>query len=208
MPLNLIKYLKELRADAIRFERTDLNGTVATSFLLKNARRIVCMSLSICLVIFVEEGFSSNFISYASTVLSVLIGLFISAMIFSFDRFYEKIDLTRANATEKLWDTQSYNYSKQFAYITGYNIVMSIFAIGLLTISALFDAPLSMNPHSYVFTFDNTTTESILTFIFLSLITIQRLLILYWIACVMYNTLFLVSSMVKFMTLKLDRNND
>jgi hypothetical protein len=208
MPLNLIKYLLQLRADAIKFERTDLNGKVATSFWLKNTRRIVCMSLSIGLVIFIEDGFSSNFISYASTVLSVLIGLFISAMIFSFDKFYKRIDLSTANATEKLWDTQSYNYSKQFAYITGYNIVMSIFAIALLTISALFEKPMSINLHNYVFTFDEFSKESILTFVFLSLITIQRVLILYWTACVMYNTLFLVSSMVKFMTLKLDRNND
>lgn len=208
MPLNLIKYLRQLKNDAIRYERTDLNGNVTTSFFLKNARRITSSVIAVALVIFIKDGFTATFISYASTVLSILIGLFITAMIFSFDKFYEKIDLSTATAKQKLWEIQSYNYSKQFAYITGYNIVLSVLAIAFLTLNALFEKEMSLNVYNYNFTPKHITFQSLITSLGLSLLTVQRFLVLYWIASVMYNTLFLVSSMVKFMTLKLDKNND
>jgi hypothetical protein len=208
MFLNLFRYLFSLRKNAIYFERLDINGHVSTTFLARNSRRIICFTFSIILVLLLKKGFSSIFISYASTILSIFIGLFITAMIFSFDRFYFKIDFNIASAKEKLLNTQAFNYSKQFAFITGYNIVLALFTLMFISFSALFEDFMNKNPFEYHFIFSNFNEVAIFTFFNLLIIFLQRFLVLYWLACILYNTLFLVSSMVKFMTLKLNRTND
>ncbi|MBQ21663.1 MAG: hypothetical protein CMD31_12985 [Flavobacteriales bacterium] len=208
MSKRLNKYLIELRHKAIRFERIDINGKSSDNWFINNQRRIICSLVAIILTSLLVEGFNEQFISYSSTILSILIGLFITAMIFSFDKFYTKIDREKANANEKLWNTQSYNYSMQFAYITGYNIVLSIFTLVVLSLSVFFDVIMSINVWGYHFEFDKISADTFLNFIGLSLLLLQRFIVLYWIACIVYNTLFLVSSMVQYMTVKIDRQDD
>jgi hypothetical protein len=208
MSLNIIKYLRQLRCKAIQYERTDINGVVSDSFFTRNARRIYCSVISLVLVYLLRQGFSDAFISYTSTILSILIGLFITAMIFSFDKFYQKIDTKTATAKEKLRDTQAYNYSKQFAYITGYNIVLSIFTLVILSLSTLFDELMRKNIFLYQFDINNINQTTLLNFFIMCFVLIQRFLVLYWLTSVMYNTLFLVSSMVQFMIIKIEKDND
>lgn len=208
MSKRLNKYLIELRYKAIRFERIDINGKSSDNWFINNQRRIICSLVAIMLTSLLPEGFNEQFISYSSTILSILIGLFITAMIFSFDKFYTKIDREKANANEKLWDTQAYNYSMQFAYITGYNIVLSIFTLAVLSLSVFFDVIMSINVWNYHFEFENISLDTFFNFVGLSLLLLQRFVVLYWIACIMYNTLFLVSSMVQYMTVKIDRQDD
>lgn len=235
MQLIISRYLKELRENAIRFERIDINGLEDISFLGKYLKKIICSIISILIVYNLKDGFSQSFVSYASTILSILIGLFITAMIFSFDKFYKNpnfgiiYDLSIAreethredkkfkvsineinepNSKQKLWNTQSYNYSKQFAYITGYNIVLCIFAIILLSLSALFENAMNINVFKFDFVFHDLGFYAIKNFIIALFVLIQRFFVLYWILSVMYNTLFIVSSMVNFMTVKINRNND
>jgi len=236
MSLKLGKYLVELKRNASRFERIDINGVAEKSFLGKHLRKIVCSIVSVILVYNLDNGFSQNFVSYASSVLSILIGLFITAIIFSFDKFHNNLvkdlndydinikrddvnkleksfqvsikEIIEPNAKQKLWDTQSHNYSKQFAYVTGYNIVLCVFAIALLAFSALFENIMSIDIFKYRFDLAVINKESLFNFIIVVLVALQRFLVLYWIVSVMYNTLFVVSSMVNFMTIKIDRSND
>jgi len=205
MSLRLNEYLNDLRNTANRLARTDINGLEDDSFWGKHGTRIICTIISSGFVYVVDGGFSDTLISYASTVLSILIGLFITAIIFSFDKFYKQTDHNTANSKEKLWDTQSYNYAKQFAYITGYNIVLCVFSIAMLSLSTLLPTQLSFKLHDYCFSLINIDIPSIILFCKLALTVLQRFLVFYWILRVMYNTLFVVSSMVKFMMVKIDR---
>lgn len=236
MQLKLNRYLFELRKNAIRFERIDINGNTDKSFFSKNFRRIICFVIALLAVCFLHNGFSSNFVSYTSTVLSILIGLFITAIIFSFDKFHQNskinsksygisikrkdtdnpekeyevslIDISLPTSKENLWNTQSFNYSKQFAYITGYNIVLSVFTIAFLSFSTMFESRMSINVCDYYLNLHNINKETVFNFANITFALLQRFCVIYWTSSIMYNTLFLVSSMVNFMTIKIDREND
>jgi len=236
MALRINKYLFDLRSNANRWERIDINGVEDDSFVSKYFKKVVLISISIFFVFILKSGFNSNFVAYSSTVLSILIGLFITAIIFSFDKFYptdknenkfyevgikrkdteqpERIfqvsleNISVQNSKEKLSDTQAFNYSKQFAYITGYNIVLCVFAVVALSFSALFEKQMIVNLREYEFNFHQINYSSVLLFLKLSFVALQRYFVVYWMLSVMYNTLFIVSSIVKFMTVKIDRNND
>ncbi|NDV83147.1 hypothetical protein D0T87_14310 [Bacteroides sp. 51] len=204
MSLRLSKYLKDLRTEAHRFERTDINNNVSTSFWGRNQRRIICILPSLVLLLLLREGFNSDFVAYASTVLSILIGLFTTAIIFILDK-YQPIDNPKPNSKEKLWDTQAYNYTKQFSFITGYNIVLCVFALVLLSLNVLFEEPFSVDIYQYTLCLKNIDMKSVCNFLIIALVVAQRFLVIYWLASIIYNTLYVISSMVKYMTVKIDR---
>jgi hypothetical protein len=162
----------------------------------------MCAIVAVVFVYLLKDGFSASFVSFASKTLAILIGLFMTAVIFSFNKFYERSSKEEPTAAEKLWDTQSYNYSRQFAYITSYNIVLCIFVIVALSFNALFEKPMSVNFHEFYFKSQQINCTSIWIFVQLSLVALQRFLVLYWMQRVMFNTLFVVSSMVSFMNEK------
>ncbi|NRF37602.1 hypothetical protein [Pedobacter foliorum] len=204
----LSKYLKILRGKANSFERTDINGNIDNTFRAKYLVRILRALLSLIITWLLKTGFSSDFVSFASSVLSIFVGLFITALIFSFDKFYEaNSNLEQANSRDKLWEMQAYNYSKKFAYITSYTIVQSIFALVLITVSALFKEEMALDISKLDFRFSNIGASHIVLFIFASLIQIQKFLVLYWLFGIIFNTLFIVSSMVQYMVTKIDRND-
>lgn len=204
MSLNLIKYTKLLKKKAIEYEQKDINGKTSVSFRERYARKLISSIVALILIVLLKTGFSDTFISYVSTILSIFIGLFITALIFSFDKFYVKKDLTKANAKEKLMDVQSFNFSKQFSYVTGYNIILSIFTLVLLSINTLFPEISSINIFQYELNFSDIKTEYICNFIQISFIYVQRFLVLYWLSSIIYLTIFIISSMVNYMSLKID----
>jgi hypothetical protein len=204
----LIKYLRILKKQASRFERTDINNKVDESFKAKYLVKIIFVIISSGLVFLLKNGFSDSFVSYISSVLSILVGLFITALIFSFDKFYEPNKEENSDSRIKLWETQAYNYAKKFAYITSYTIVISIFTLVLLALSALFKEETQLNIFELPFCFDCISTDDfnwLKLFVISLLIAIQRFFVLYWLLRIMYNTLFVVSSMVQYMTTKIDR---
>lgn len=208
MSLRLNKYLKILRKEASRFERTDINNKVDESFRAKYSVKITFAIISIGLVLLLKNGFSESFVSYVSSVLSILVGLFITALIFSFDKFYEPSNEENPNSRIKLWETQAHNYAKKFAYITSYTIVLSIFTLVLLAVSALFEKSTQLNVFNLSFCFEcakNIECNAFKLFSIAIFVIIQRFLVLYWLLKIMYNTLFIVSSMVQYMTTKFDR---
>lgn len=206
MSRELSKYLFLLKKKAERFERTDINGIVDESFCAKYLVKVFIGIISLFILLFLKKGFSEDFVSYTSSSLSIIVGLFITAMIFGFDKFYEPLKNKEiANSREKIWNTQGYNYAMKFAYITGYTIVLSVFSLVLLSISALFKEETSFNVFLLKFTFKNFGKEEILLFFISTGLTLQRFLVLYWLLRIIYNTLFIVSSMVQYMTTKIGR---
>lgn len=202
MRLKLFRYLLDLRFNAKRFERTDVNGKEDVSFSGKYILNITCALISVIFVYLLRDGFSSSFVSFSSKTLAILIGLFMTAIIFSFNKFYERPTKEELSSEEKLWDIQSYNYSKQFAYITSYNIVLCVFIIVALSFNTLFEKQMSVNFHEFHFNLQQISCTTIWSFIKLSMVAFQRFIVLFWMQKVIYNTLFVVSSMVSFMNEK------
>ena len=194
MSLRLNKYLKDLRREAHRFECT----------WGRNQRRFICFIPSLILVWLLDKGFTSDFVAYASSALSILIGLFTTSIIFILDK-YQSIDLEQANSREKLWDTQAYNYTKQFAYITGYSIVLCLFTLVFLSFSALFEDFFSIDISLYYLDLKKLDIISLSNFLCIIVVIFQRLMIFYWLASIVYNTLYVISSMVKYMIVKIER---
>lgn len=208
MSLDLKRYLKLLRKEAGRLERTDINNNVDESCSARYLVKTICASISIFLLFTIRNGFSEVFISFVSDTLSIIVGLFITALIFSFDKFYEPTNTENPNSRIKLWDTQAYNYAKKFAYITSYTIVLSIFTLSLLAISALFESGSKLNVFNLNFCFDCISISkpaALVLFIKSTFVIFQRFFIIYWLLKIVYNTLFIVSSMVQYMTTKIDR---
>lgn len=204
----LIKYLRILKSQASRFERTDINNNIDESFSAKYLVKIVFVIISATLVCLLTNGFSENFVSFVSSVLSILVGLFITALIFSFDKFYEPSGEENPNSRIKLWETQAHNYAKKFAYITSYTIVLSIFTLVLLVVSTLFENETRLNIFDLSFCFkcdEGIYFHSLKLFSIALFVIVQRFLVLYWLLKIMYNTLYIVSSMVQYMTTKIDR---
>lgn len=204
----LIKYLRILKKEASRFERTDINNNVDESISAKYFVKILFFIISTGMFWLLKSGFSESFVSYVSAVLSILVGLFITALIFSFDKFYEPTNEQNPNSRIKLWETQAYNYAKKFAYITSYTIVLSIFTLVFLAISALFVKETQLNVFNLSICFDCISFEdfsSLKLGVLAFFVVAQRLLVVYWLLKITFNTLFIVSSMVQYMTSKIDR---
>jgi hypothetical protein len=205
MSLNLIKYTRLLKKKAIEYEQKDINGKTSVGLIEKHARKLISFFVSIILIFFLKKGFTDIFISYVSTILSIFIGLFITALIFSFDKFYVKEDLTKASSQAKVMDTQSFNFSKQFSFLTGYNILLSISTLVLLSLNTLFPEISSINIFEYVINIENIKGQEIVNFIQILIIYTQRFLVLYWLTSIIYLTVFIISSMVNYMSLKIDK---
>lgn len=207
MSLKLNKYLRILRKEASRFERTDINNNVDETFRAKYFVKIFFSIVAIIIVFLLKNGFGESFVSYVSSVLSILVGLFITALIFSFDKFYEPNNEENPNSRIKLWETQAHNYAKKFAYITSYTIVLSIFTLVLLAVSALFEKATQLNVFKLSLCVECLKNDfnALKLFGIAFFVIVQRFLVLYWLLKIMYNTLFIVSSMVQYMTTKIDR---
>lgn len=212
MQRKLSKYIIELRKNANRWERIDINGNEDSSLTAKYLKKIIFCLISISIIYKLHDGLPHFFVDFASKTLAIIVGLFMTAVIFSFNKFYEPIkplDKEKADATQKLNDTQDFNYAKQFAYITSYNVVLCLFVLAALSLNTLFEETMSAKLNTYQFiNFKDITLESFLLFLKLSFIALQRFFVLYWMLRILFSTLFSVSSMVKFMTTKLNRNND
>lgn len=204
MSLKLIKYIKLLRENALKLERTSINGIEEKRWLFRHGRRIISFLISSALVYLSREGLSELFINSASTILSILVGLFITSLIFSFDKFYKKQNSTDADSTSIVKNTQAYNYFKQFAYITGFNIVISTFVLIILSLNSLFREYLNLNLDIFYWQISPWHTDLVTNFIYTALIVVLRFLMFYWLTRICFNTLFIVSSMVEFMMSKMD----
>lgn len=227
MSLNLNKYLKELKQNKNYFEEVDINGKREKNVLKKNFRCILITFISIVIVYNLDYGFNKDFISLVSTILSILIGLFTTSIIFVFDKLYifsdkkrEEYEIIIKNnneikenlisidnksqqtSSEKLKEVQTYNYFIQFVYIIGYNIVLCIYVLLLLLLNSLFYEFMKFNIFDYKFCINNLRIDLIINFFIVGIIVLYRFLVLYWTLNIMYNTLYAISSMVNFITKK------
>lgn len=222
-------YLTELRVRAREYEHYNINA-VQDSWLIRFQKEILLYVVSFILVFLLKSGFNTDFISFLSTVLSILIGLFLTSLVFALDKFYKPIEgkiedygitlskngnchdyklslknLVDVTSRQKLWNNQAYNYVKKFTFLTGHNIVLSIYTLLLLSLSSLFPTFMGEDITDYSVCFNSIGWTEITDFCYILLLVFQRFLIIYWTLRVFRNTLFVISSMVNFMTAQLDR---
>lgn len=196
----LNKYLKSLYTKTCEYRRTDIEGKIDNSLKGKYLIRIISFAISSIVLYAIPKGFPDTFIEHISGILSILVGLFITALIFSFDKFYSK-KKNLEQYDEKLNDTLDFNFTKIYTNITSYTIVLSIFCISIVSLYILFsewfnldlsNAQISFNKINLSYTFQ------------VFIVYIIRLLIIYTLINIIYNTIFVVVTMNHYMNKKLE----
>lgn len=194
-----------------RLSKKDINGVDVTGWWNLNVIKLFIGVSSILIVVVKGGGFSSGFLDFVTSYLSILIGLFITALIFSFDKFYEVKDTDEAemiknNAKLRIWDAQTYNYTKKFAFMTSQTIVISVFVLLIVALENLFPSLSNYNIRNYqLLNYKEWNFEAIKLFVTGSVATVFRFLTIYWLLTIMTNTLYIVSGMVDYMIKKNDR---
>lgn len=206
---NLTRYIKNIKNRAIKYESLDANGDNINrkQIVLK---RVVIWTLALILLSSGLTGISDRLINFTGCILSIFIGLFITALLFAFDKIgikHEKEDQKISpKAVNILKDTQEYNFAKQFIYILGYNVILCTFVLILILFCVCFDSLMSFNLLDYEFTYISIT--SIWIFIQGIIVICIRFFIFYYLIHIFYYTLYAISSLINMMTIKRNRQND
>ena len=199
--------------------------------MLTNARLLLSYPLSFIVLLTLPEGYNNDFLQLGASILAILIGLFLTALVFALDKFYIpskkkngdfKLDLKENNQTrnlelsineivyenarEKLWQKQSFYYVQKFNVLVGKSVIVGIWALVMICVYVMFFRFFATN--IWDFTFVTITISSIMTFLKLLLISAVRFLISYYMIEMFYNTIRIISSMVNFMSIRVQRQHD
>jgi hypothetical protein len=205
---DLIRYIITIKKKAQEYENKDANAQ-KVSRKEKYVKTFIIWSISLLLLWGCLSGFSESFINFCACMLSIFIGLFISALLFAFDKIgLNKEDKNippkrQASAEELLKDKQEYNFAKQFIYILGYNVILCTFVLILLLFCVISTPINTFNPLDYEFALTDAT--SIGRFFLGIFVLIQRLFVLYYLVNIFYYTLYAISSLINMMNVKRNR---
>lgn len=208
-------------------ETLDINNR-RKPFIRRNGRLLLSYPLSFIVLLTLPAGYNNDFLQLGASILAILIGLFLTALVFALDKFYipprkkdgdyrvettEK-EQTRSikisveeivyeNAQEKLWQKQSLYYVQKFNVLVGKNVIVGIWSLALICTYVMYYNFFSVSLEDYSFV--SITLPSILLFLKLSLIIAFRFFICYFLIEMFYNTIRIISSMVNFMSIRIQR---
>ena len=208
-------------------ETLDINNR-RKPFIRRNGRLLLSYPLSFIVLLTLPAGYNNDFLQLGASILAILIGLFLTALVFALDKFYippkkkdgdyrletTENDQTRSielsveeikyeNALEKLWQKQSLYYVQQFNVLVGKNVIVGIWALALICTYVMYYNFFSVRLDDYSFV--EITLPSIFLFLKLLLIIAGRFFICYFLIEMFYNTVRIISSMVNFMSIRIQR---
>ena len=208
-------------------ETLDINNR-RKPFIRRNGRLLLSYPLSFIVLLTLPAGYNNDFLQLGASIIAILIGLFLTALVFALDKFYippkkkdgdyrletTENDQTRRieisveeivyeNAQEKLWQKQSLYYVQQFNVLVGKNVIVGIWALALICTYVMYYNFFSVRLDDYSFV--EITLPSIFLFLKLLLIIAGRFFICYFLIEMFYNTVRIISSMVNFMSIRIQR---
>ena len=208
-------------------ETLDINNR-RKPFIRRNGRLLLSYPLSFIVLLTLPAGYNNDFLQLGASILAILIGLFLTALVFALDKFYipprkkdgdyrvetTENDQTRSieisveeivyeNAQERLWQKQSLYYVQQFNVLVGKNVIVGIWALALICTYVMYYNFFSVRLDDYSFV--EITLPSIFLFLKLLLIIAGRFFICYFLIEMFYNTVRIISSMVNFMSIRIQR---
>ena len=194
----------------------------------RNGRYLFAYPTTFFVLCTLSEGFSNDFLQLGASILSIFIGLFLTALVFALDKFYiptnnnlgdYKLDVDEngmnrnievsidkiefQNAQDKLWQKQSLYYVQKFNVLVGKSVIIGIWALALICINVMYSSFFSINLANY--TTAPITLQSFLIFLKLLSVVVVRFLICYFMIEVFYNTIGIISSMVNFMSVRIKK---
>lgn len=221
--MRIVKYIVFLRKKALKLEKLDFNGKREKSIIKREIRAFLCFLVSFFIVwVGLKQGIPSETEYYIFTILSIFIGLFITAIVFylgvlatsSNEKLSQnislyikeetkedrdlKISITDINiptALDELQKKQKKNHGLQSIYILGYNVIICVLTVFILFVYHLLSSHLNIDLSIYTVS-DEITLSSIMAFGKVTSIYLLRFLIIYGVINVMYNTLYVISSLI------------
>ena len=216
-------FLGYVYGEARQSEIKDINGNMKSPF-FKNCRIILGIIISIGLLVLVPIGYDDSFLQLVTTIVSIFIGLFLTALVFALDKFYKpnlcKIgdynleilhedqlsiyelsldEIKHLNAQEKYFQKQSYRYLKQFVVLIGKCVIVSIWTLVLVGLYVIFFDYFRIDIYEYICMKN--------WYIRIPIIVSVRFLISYYIVEILYKTIKIIGSMVNFMLAKFEKEN-
>ena len=208
-------------------ETLDINNR-RKPFIRRNGRLLLSYPLSFVVLLTLPAGYNNDFLQLGASILAILIGLFLTSLVFALDKFYippKKKDgdyrlettenehtrsieisveeIVYENAQEKLWQKQSLYYVQKFNVLVGKNVIVGIWALALICTYVMYFDFFSIRLDDYSFV--AITSPSIILFLKLLLITATRFFICCFMIEMFYNTIRIISSMVNFMSVRIQR---
>lgn len=208
-------------------ETFDINNR-RKPFVRRNGRFLLAYPFTVIVLLSLPTGYNNEFLQLGASILAILIGLFLTALVFALDKFYVppkkmskdfKIDITESDRTrnvelsvdeihfesarEKLWQKKSFYYVQKFNVLVGKSVIVGVWALGLICIYVIYFNFFATNIWEYSFV--SITFSSILTFLKLLFILSVRSLICYYMVEMFYNTIRIICSMVNFMSIRIQR---
>ena len=205
---DLIRYIKDIKNKAQEYENEDANAKEVPRK-EKYIKKFIIWGVSLLLLKECISGFSESFNDCSASMLYIFIGLFISSLLFAFDKIGINNEGKHTNpeieapSNEQLKNKQEYNFAKQFIYILGYNVILCTFVLMLLLLCVLSVPINTFNPLDYKFAL--THDASIGDFFLGIIVLIQRFFVLYYLINIFYYTLYAVSSLINMMNVKRNR---
>lgn len=193
MQITLIRYIKSIRKKAKEYAQRDINGN-------KTKNRWYYKTLFFCIIAGVvtfylsKYGFDERIVEYATTVLSIFVGIFMTLLVFAVDEIPDKKSHQTEdsdNGKKRLKTIQKYNFYKPFVCILGYTVLLSVICIICIFLQLLIN-DMSFNPFDYSFT-KQITKEAFFLFCKGLFISLLRFLCVYLIIDIFYYTLYAVS---------------
>lgn len=208
-------------------ETLDINNR-RKSFVCRNGRFLLAYPFTFIVLLSLPKGYNNEFLQLGASILAILIGLFLTALVFALDKFYVpskkrdgdfKIELTEdeqtrnielqideiisENAREKHWQKQSFYYVQKFNVLVGKSVIVGVWALCLISIYVMYFEFFATN--IWDFSFVTITISSFLTFLKLFFILSVRFLICYYMIEMFYNTISIISSMVNYMSVRIQK---
>lgn len=114
-------------------------------------KRCILAIPTICILLFLKNGFTTDFMNYVMTALSIFIGLFTNLIIILYQRFPKKGESQNVSHQEAINTIKIKNFIRQFTFVTGKNLLIATIVIVLLSVFMLFKSLATLNFYEYTF---------------------------------------------------------
>ena len=192
--------------------KKDINGKTIKHIWVSYVLFVV---IALLLVWGIPRGFSDGFLNYATSILSIFIGFFITVLVFADDKLKPtklptkeeenaKPANERLNQEQKINILQENNYTVRFFYALGLNILFSTIVLFMLLPNILWFDAFSLNLSEYTIVDDisQLSLNNILIGLYFWGMIIYRIIILYLMLKIFFYTTYATSSLVSVIILK------
>ena len=187
----LLYYVLYLVREGHKWQYKDLNDHGNKPKLWFSTLQIIALFTSGIFLFKKTDGFSNDTIEYIVSALSILIGLYLSLVIFINDK-YKNVNWNILNDTEKI---HTWSFYSQFNALTSYSILIAVFVICVLFGFLLFGVKVDLANYYWAKT---CNLSSIALFIKLCLVCISRFTVVYFLMDFFIICIYAVISLFHF----------